>query len=168
MDFRQSPKNKDGGNSPLFAPPDLQGTARVHTSGPGSGLGRQSSRNKPRHAGLFEAVRRLDAVVDDAERRALADWIRDEYEYEYEFDDVPLGFVSTCYLGAPYVDHRLDLGASIVDHFSAVRTMPSPYQEARMYVRSGAYEFVEVYLSGKVVPVRADGTPVHIESQGQS
>ena len=155
MEFRQRPKSQ------AKAKPDTR------TRSPLTRSGRQADRNKPRHAGLFEAVRRLDAVVDPAERKALADWIRGEYEREYEFTDVPLGFVSVCYLGPPYVEHRLDLAASIVDHFSVAQAMPEPFQQARMMIRSGGYEFLEVYLSGKVIAVRPDGTPVHSEPQEQ-
>jgi hypothetical protein len=165
MDFRQRRKSALEGHAPLFAAPDLSNATRVRAGDSVTGGGRQSARRKPRHAGLFEAIRRLDAVVDDSERRALADWIRGEYQREYDMTDAPIGFVSVCYLGPPYVDHRLDLSASIVDHFSAAQTMPAPFEEARMSVRSGAYEFVEVYLSGKTIPVRADGTPVHSESE---
>jgi hypothetical protein len=168
MDFRQRRKSALGGHGPLFAPHDLTGAERARTDGRVTRGGRQRERDKPRHSGLFEAIRRLDVMGDETERRALADWIRGEYEREYEFADVPLGFVATCYLGPPYVDHRLDLSASIVDHFSAAQTMPAPFEEARMNVRSGAYEFVEVYLSGKIISVRADGTPVHSESEESS
>jgi hypothetical protein len=168
MDFRHRRKSAPEGHAALFAAPDLSNAKQVRVGDSVTGAGRQSGRRKPRHAGLFEAIRRLDAVVDDSERRALADWIRDEYEREYEFADVPLGFVSTCYLGPPFVDHRLDLAASIVDHFSAAQTMPTPFEGARMSIRSGAYEFVEVYLSGKTISVRADGTPVHSESEESS
>lgn len=123
--------------------------------------GRTSSRStmtKARHAGIFEAVRRLDATVDAAERRALAEWVQQEYEREY--GDAPLGFVAACFLGPPYVDHRLSLAHSIVDHFAPSDPMPAPFQDHRMLVRTGVYEFVEVYASGAGIPVRADGTPV--------
>jgi hypothetical protein len=168
MDFRQRRKSTGQARAPLFAPPDLGNARPMRTAGPVSRGGLRSARGRPRHAGLFEAIRRLDAVTEESERRALADWIRDQYQDEYEMTDVPLGFVSRCYLGPPYVDHRLDLAASIVDHFSAAQAMPAPFDEARMGIRTGAYEFVEVYLSGKIIPVRADGTPVHSESEEPS
>jgi hypothetical protein len=116
---------------------------------------------KHRHSGLFEAVHRLDAQVDEAARRELSDWIRSEYHRE--FGDIPLGFVALCYLGPPYIDHRLDLIGSIVDHFSAADRMPDPFQQARMLVRASAYDFIEVYGSGKLVAVRSDGTSVTVE-----
>jgi hypothetical protein len=115
-------------------------------------------RRKPRHTSLFHAVRRLDAQIDTAARAELSRWVRDQYESE--FGDVPLGFVARCYLGPPYVDHRLDLFQSIVDHYAPADAMPEPFAQARMLARTGAYEFIEVYASGQLCPVRADGTAV--------
>lgn len=112
----------------------------------------------PRHAGIFEAVHRLDAQLDPATRAELAGWIRDEYAHE--FGDIPLGFVATCHLGPPFVDHRLDLFQSIVEHFAPADVMPDPYAGARLLVRTGAYAFIEVYASGDLRPVMADGSVV--------
>jgi len=111
---------------------------------------------KARHSGLFEAIHRLDAQIDEASRRELAAWITDQYTREY--GDVPLGFLARCYLGAPYVDHRLDLLQSIAEHFTPDSVVPAPYDRARSLARSNAYEFIEVYASGTLVPVRVDGT----------
>jgi hypothetical protein len=113
---------------------------------------------KRRHSGIFEAVHRLDAQLDQASREQLAGWVREQYEVEY--GDIPMGFVATCYLGPPYVDHMLDLIYSIVQHFAPADVMPDPFGQARMLVRTGAYELVEVYGSGRLVPVRDDGSPV--------
>lgn len=113
---------------------------------------------KARHAGIFEAVRRLDAGLDAASRAQLAEWIRGEYESE--FGDVPLGMLAVCYLGPPFVDHRLDLWQSIVEHYAPADPVPDPFGRARMLVRSGAYEFVEVYASGEIKPVLKDGSVV--------
>jgi hypothetical protein len=68
--------------------------------------------------------------------------------------------VAPCGLGPPFVDHILDLGGAIVEHYASADTMPEPYANARMLVRSGAYAYVEIYLSGTVVPVLADGAAV--------
>jgi hypothetical protein len=120
--------------------------------------GQAALSRRPRHAGLFEAVARLDLGLDAAQRQQLADWIREEYHRE--LGDFPLGFVAMCHLGPPLVDHRLDLLHSIVDHYAPAQPMPDPYQQARMLVRTGAYEFVEIYASGHIIPVHSDGTPV--------
>lgn len=115
-------------------------------------------RHKARHAGLFDALHRLDARIDAAARAELIRWITDEYASE--FGDVPVGLVARCFLGPPYVDHRLDLFRSILDHFAPADPMPEPFAQARMLARTGAYEFIEVYASGRLCPVRADGSTV--------
>lgn len=112
--------------------------------------------HKPRHSGLFEAVHRLDAKIDEASRRELAAWITNQYTTEY--GDIPLGFFAQCHLGPPYVDHRLDLMAQIVEHFQPADAVPSPFDRARPLIRLSSYEFIEVYGSGTLVPVRVDGT----------
>jgi len=111
---------------------------------------------KPRHSGLFEAVHRLDAQIDEASRRELAAWITDQFATEY--GDIPLGFLAQCHLGPPYVDHRLDLMAQIVEHFQPADAVPAPFDRARPLARLNSYEFIEVYGSGTLVPVRVDGT----------
>jgi hypothetical protein len=113
---------------------------------------------KPRHAGIFEAVHRLDAGLDAAARAQLGAWIR--AEYESEFGDVPLGMFALCHLGPPYIDHRLDLWQSIVEHYAPADAVPEPFAQARMLVRTGAYDFVEVYASGELRPVLKDGSVV--------
>jgi hypothetical protein len=113
---------------------------------------------KPRHAGLVKAVHSFDASLDPASRAQLASWIR--AEYESEFGDVPLGLFSLCHLGPPYIDHRLDLWQSILEHYAPADVVPEPFAQARMLVRSGAYEYVEVYASGELRPVLADGSVV--------
>jgi hypothetical protein len=113
---------------------------------------------KPRHGGLLEAIHRLDAGLDQATRDELARWIRDQYTVEY--GDIPMGFVAKCYLGPPYVDHRLDLMHDILDHHSIGQPMPEPFEGARMLARSGSYTYIEVYSSGLFVPVMEDGTAV--------
>jgi hypothetical protein len=100
----------------------------------------------------------LDTRLGAADRAELAKWIRDQYETEY--GDIPLGLVAVCHLGPPYVDHRMDLFQSILEHYAPADVMPDPFAAARMLVRTGAYAFVEVYASGKVSPVRDDGSVV--------
>lgn len=111
-----------------------------------------------RPADLLRGLRRIDAQLDPAARAELARWARERYETE--FGDVPLGFVAQCYLGPPFVDHRLDLFHAIVEHYAPADVMPDPYAKARMLVRGGGYEFVEIYASGTIRAVRADGSVV--------
>ncbi|WP_406342761.1 hypothetical protein [Streptomyces sp. NBC_00648] len=107
---------------------------------------------------LRDALSRLDAQVDEAARRQLADWIRKEYEVQHTA--IPVGFVTKCYLGAPFVDHILDLAGSIVQHFAPGTPMPEPFSAGRMLARSGSYLCVEVYGDGLVLPVLPDGSVV--------
>jgi len=127
-------------------------------------LGRTQSQRPPsyqalkkRHSGLFQAVRQLDSGLDLEARRQLARWIGDQYAVEY--GSVVLGMVSVCYLGPPYVDHRLDLLGSIVEHYGPGDPMPPPFENARMLARSGSYAFVEVHSNGDIIPVLEDGSP---------
>ncbi|MFF8381432.1 hypothetical protein ACF07V_35580 [Streptomyces sp. NPDC015661] len=112
----------------------------------------------PRSDRLRGALRRLDAGLDEATSRQLADWARDEYAAAH--GAVPLGFVARCYLGPPYVDHILNLFQVIVRHFSPAEAMPDPFTRARMTARSGGYAYVEVYDNGLILPVLEDGTVV--------
>lgn len=115
-------------------------------------------RRKPRHSGIFQAIRALDTQLDATARRELADWIAERYRVEY--GSVLLGMVAVCCLGAPFVDHRLDLIGGIIDHFAATEPMPSPYDAARMLARSPSYVFVEVHSDGTIIPVLDDGSIV--------
>jgi hypothetical protein len=112
----------------------------------------------PRNIAIVQAVHRLDTEIDQSARADLAGWIREEYHRE--LGDIPLGFLAQCFLGPPFVDHCLNLLHSIVQHFAPVDVVPEPFAPARMLVRSGAYAFVEVYASGEIRPVLADGSVV--------
>jgi hypothetical protein len=94
--------------------------------------------------------------LDEATRHEVAKWIGEQYVAEY--GSALLGMVAVCYLGPPYVDHRLDLFGGIIDHFAASEPMPAPYEAARMLARSGAYAFVEIHSDGRIVPVTDDGS----------
>jgi hypothetical protein len=113
----------------------------------------------PRSRDLLDAVhRRLDAGLDDQACRSLVDWIREQYSTSY--GEVPLGFVSRCYLGPPYVDHILNIFGVITRHFAPAEPMPDPFSQARMLARSGGYAYVEVFSDGLILPVLEDGTVV--------
>ena len=129
---------------------------RSSTSDPQLGQRSELLRRKARHSGIFQAVSALDSQLDEATRQTLARWIADQYAVEY--GSILLGMVAVCYLGPPYVDHRLDLLGGIVDHFAASDPMPAPYDSARMLARSGTYAFVEVHSDGSIVPVLDDGS----------
>ena len=95
--------------------------------------------------------------MDSRTIEQVADWVGEQYRIEY--GSILLGMVAVCHLGPPYVDHRLDLLGSIVEHYEPGQTMPMPYESARMLARTGAYAFVEVHSNGDLVPVFDDGSP---------
>lgn len=107
---------------------------------------------------LVTAVTRLDVVGDETVRRELVDWIRSVYDDRQ--GGVLVGLMSQCFLGAPYVDHRLSLDGYILEHFRPGDIVPPAYAAARRLAQSGAYAFVEIYDDGAVVPIRSDGSAV--------
>jgi hypothetical protein len=133
-----------------------QGLKGLSTSVPR--LGSRAFRRNRAEA-LTNSVARLDAAMDEQTRQQLAEWIAGEYAHEYG-GAIPLGFLATCYLGPPYVDHRLSLLETIVEHYGPSDHVPAPFSEARSLVRGGAYLYVEIYSDGQLVPVRPDGTVV--------
>jgi len=130
-------------------------SAGVTSRAPISAAMQRTLMQKPRHAGIFDAIHRLDTQMDASARQNLIAWVQDQYVAEY--GDIPIGFLAKCFLGPPYIDHRLDLVRSIVEHFTPSDTVPSPFDRARSLARHSAYEFVEVYSSGRLIAVRADG-----------
>jgi hypothetical protein len=148
----RSPEQRPPSQSLFAAPQDATVRAQTPLTSPTT----RTVTQRPRHSGLFQAMQRLDAQIDQAARRELADWISEQYATDY--GDIPLGFVAKCYLGAPYVDHRLDLLHSIAEHYQPADAVPAPFDRARMLARLGSYAFIEVYASGLLVPVRVDGS----------
>jgi hypothetical protein len=117
-----------------------------------------TNRVKPRSAELVTAVAKLDTTVDVSARQAIMDWIRQEYDARQ--GGALIGLFAKCYLGPPFVDHKLSLLQTILEHFAPNDDPGHPYNQARGLVRSGAYAYIEVYSDGAVVPVRPDGTSV--------
>lgn len=96
--------------------------------------------------------------MDQAARDQLASWIREQYTSL--IGDSPSGFFAHCYLGSPYVDHRLDAMGAIVEHYTPSDTVPEPFAAARGLARSEAYAYIEVWAGGTLIPVRPTGLPV--------
>ena len=117
----------------------------------------RNQRRRPRSAELVQAVLNLDMTQDAAYRAELIDWI--EAAYAERMGGVLLGLFARCYLGAPYVDHRLTIVGRILEHYSAGDEVPTPFDGARVLARSSAYAYIEIYSDGEVVPIAADGTP---------
>ena len=109
-----------------------------------------------RSAELMRAITQVDVTTDPAARNELLKWINDVYEDRG--GGVLLGLFSHCYLGHPFIDHRLDLGGRILTHFTAADAVPPGFEAARPLARSTAYSFIEVYGDGQVVPIRQDGS----------
>lgn len=142
---------------PLLTSPHDVPSAKVTT---GATVDRLTVKNrlKPRTAELMAAVERLDTTVDTAAHAEVIAWIRDEYDARQ--GGMLIGLFSTCNLGHPYVDHKLSLAQTILEHYSQADDPGYPYNKARGLVRSRAYAFIEIYSDGAIVPIRPDGTSV--------
>lgn len=118
-----------------------------------------ANRRSIRSADLVEAVRRLDTTTNPQAFQRIMQWIRSEYESRR--GGTLVGILGRCHLGAPYVDHRIDLtGSSIIEHYERSTEPPPPFRLARPLAQNDAYAYIEVYEDGMVVPVRANGQPV--------
>jgi len=115
------------------------------------------NRRRPRQQELLDAIAAIDARTDPAERKKLIKWIEDAYADRG--GGVLLGLFGRCYLGDPYLDHRMSPSADILEHFKGSETPPLEYAAARPLARSPHYLFIEVYSDGQMVPIRPDGTP---------
>ncbi|MEU8462188.1 hypothetical protein [Streptomyces sp. NPDC029003] len=132
--------------------------AATAATGAARARGPLADRLGQRSGELLEAVARLDAGLDPAAGRRLADRIREQYTAEH--GGAPVGFLAVCHLGPPYVDHVLDLDGAIVRHHTPGDPPPPPYGAARMLVRHPHYACVEVYSDGLLLPVLTTGAVV--------
>ncbi|MFC0313984.1 hypothetical protein ACFQNE_05760 [Gordonia phosphorivorans] len=139
-----------------------QGLSQQHSVGSVSGLAvhQRINRQKRRSMELLNAVRQLDVVADPSAYQQIMNWIRADYEARQ--GGTIMGLFAQCFLGAPYVDHRLDLMGSICEHFSRGDSVPMPYAQARGLAQSGAYAHIELYTDGAMVPILPDGTAVEL------
>lgn len=117
-------------------------------------------RSQTRSRELMSVLGDIDVCVDRASQAEIMRWVQAEYEARQ--GGTLVGLLQQCYLGPPYVDHKLDLFGDIVRHYEGGEAVESPYGQARGLVSSGAYAFVEIYSDGAMVPVRPDGTAVPI------
>lgn len=113
-------------------------------------------RSMRRSAELLDTISRLDTATNPATQKELADWLNAMYE---ERGGGPLkGLFGHCYLGAPYIDHQMDLVGNISRHFRESDVPPPMFAAARPLARSTSYLYIEVYADGQIVPIRPDGT----------
>ncbi|WP_068494767.1 hypothetical protein [Pseudoclavibacter helvolus] len=113
------------------------------------------NRGAPRNADLMAAIAALDTEPDRAAVDAALTWIRDAYDARG--GGLPVGLFSRCYLGSPYIDHSMSLGGFICEHYTAAEMVPVIFAGARRLAANAAYDYIEVYDDGTVVPVRPDG-----------
>lgn len=113
-------------------------------------------RQARRSSELVRAVAQLDLTTDPQTLRELMAWVDEQYK-EREGGTL-LGLFGKCYLGHPFVDHRMSLERGILDHYSPADTVPAAFTAARPFARSAAYRYIEVYGDGSIIPIRDDGT----------
>lgn len=123
---------------------------------PASEALRSRNRQRARPRELVDAVLSIDTTADPGLQQQLIDWVRERY-VEREGGDL-IGLMAHCYLGADYVDHRLDMSLRIAEHYTQSSPPPAPFHMARPLARSTAYAYIELYSDGSIVPIRPDGT----------
>lgn len=102
---------------------------------------------KKRSKEYIEAIHKLDAgghVHNQQKVNDIINTIKNEFP-EIELSGVLLGFVSICYLGAPYEVHTLDMTGQLIEHYKAGHPLPSGMEKARSIAIRGGYVFIEVY-----------------------
>jgi len=117
----------------------------------------KTRRGARRPSELLQAVAQLDATIDPRAQQELIDWVQEFYAENQGGDLV--GMFGECFLGHPFVDHRMLLTGQIVEHFRPEDRLPEQLAPCRALVRSKAYLFIEIYADGQIVPIRTDGTP---------
>lgn len=115
-----------------------------------------ASRRFRRPAELLQLVRKIDLYTDPAGLQAAIDWIKQQYTVHDI--DILLGLFSRCYLGPPYVDHRLTITNAILEHYEPKDRVPAPFSAARELAANQNYDYIEVYADGRLIPVYPDGT----------
>jgi len=117
-----------------------------------------AARMRVRDQEILQTLTRVDVQVDQVAKVNVMQWIREEYDQKY--GGMLLGMFSRCYLGPPFVDHKLDMQGHILEHYSPNDDPGYPYSKARGLARSGSYAFIEIYSDGQIVPILPDGTAV--------
>lgn len=154
MSLSRRLQSKSGSNSYTYAPPQV-GQRNALPEVDRSTL---ANRLKPRSPELMQVLAQVDHTVDETSRTEIMRWIQDDYDARQ--GGSLLGMFAKCFLGPPFIDHKLDLLGSILQHFSSTDDPGYPYSQARGLVRSGSYSFVEIYSDGTIVPILPDGTAV--------
>jgi len=111
-----------------------------------------------RSAEILAAVRRIDTAPSPQAAAEIRAWLQEAYDARG--GGILLGLFGHCYLGPPYIDHVFDLAGSIVEHFTPGQTVPAMYLPARPFAISEAYQYIEIYSDGQIIPIRPDGSAV--------
>ncbi|MGN1308092.1 MAG: hypothetical protein ACI4V3_10525 [Faecousia sp.] len=101
---------------------------------------------KPRSKKYMELIHKLDAgghVQNKAQVEALICALREELP-EVSLSELK-GFVSQCFLGAPYEVHILNIEGQILEHYPAGAPLPDGMEKIRAIAMRGGYEVIEVY-----------------------
>ena len=144
----------------------VQASGVQTTAGSGAltGARLQLRLRQQRSKSYIESMKRLDAGTHEQNREglhALLEAMNAEFP-ELTIEQRPIGVVSRCYLGAPYVVHICDLSGNIVEHFESYRSMPAPFERARLLALHAAYALIEVYPD-TLRAISADGSVSVIE-----
>ena len=102
---------------------------------------------KTRSKQYMDAIHALDAgghVHNQGQVDELVAVIKQEFP-DVELAGILLGYVSKCYLGAPYEVHTLDLVGRIIEHYQMGQPLPSGMEKARGIALHGGYDYIEVY-----------------------
>jgi hypothetical protein len=153
LDQVQNPGQPEAFRLPSLALPSMAIPKAGSTKPPDL---RQAGRLQSRSRHLVETVRAIDAQLDPTALNGFLRWIHQTYDLA-DIGDL-LGLFSRCYLGPPFIDHRLDLGQQILEHYKPQDTVPLGYGGARRLAVDPSYEYIEVYRDGTLVPVHPDGT----------
>ncbi|MGB3605158.1 MAG: hypothetical protein WBA38_16600 [Gordonia sp. (in: high G+C Gram-positive bacteria)] len=135
----------------------------VHT---GTGSQERIARQRTRSLELVQTITRLDTATDPTVYRQLIEWVKADYDARQ--GGIPIGLFAKCYLGPPFIDHRMTLMGNICEHYKPSDVPPHPYGQARGLVRSGAYEFIEFYSDGSMVAIMPDGRSVEVAANQSS
>jgi len=135
-----------------------RGAVTVGTGASTSSLLEARARGLRRSEELMKAIGTLDAQPSAEAAAAVMRWIREEYDARG--GGMLAGLFGRCYLGAPYVDHVMTLSGEICEHYTSADAVPAMYGAARALAANPAYQYVEVYTDGAVVPIRPDGSAV--------
>lgn len=102
---------------------------------------------KPRSKQYISAFQNLDGGGHENFHKNASDLIQilDEELPQLQMSGILLGIVATCYLGAPYEVHILDMSGKIVHHYKYGEPLPGRLEKARGLALRGGYPLIEVY-----------------------